>query len=198
MSAKILPQQVDVFKLIKDIPVIEIARRYLPGELRRQGSRWVTRCPFHEDHSPSLVIFQNGWRCFGCGEHGDGVDLVARLYGLHPLDAARMIARDFGISLPSDSFGKRAQARQAAARRELEARFHDREREVFRFLASIYRSLSYTLAEIRDAESLDRLGDLYHVQAILEHVLDVLRTGTARDRAAILRDERLQRVVSTL
>lgn len=46
----------------------------VPG-LRRSGSSWRGRCPLHDDHDPSLVVWpeRGRWRCFGCGIGGDAV-----------------------------------------------------------------------------------------------------------------------------
>jgi DNA polymerase len=38
-----------------------------------------TTCPFHEgDDTPSLQFYPDHFHCFGCGEHGDRVDWLAR------------------------------------------------------------------------------------------------------------------------
>jgi len=43
-------------------------------------------CPFHEDHTPSLHVYeqpQDGWYCYGCKRHGHTVyDLASQLWGL--------------------------------------------------------------------------------------------------------------------
>ncbi|MDF9408267.1 MAG: DNA primase [Pelotomaculum sp. PtaB.Bin013] len=197
LSVPILQQNNDIFQLVKELPFIEVARRYLPGELRHQGSRWVTRCPFHEDRYPSLVVYRDGWKCFGCQEHGDSVDLVALLHNLRPLEAARMIAADFGIPLPDATQEDIAQARQATllakARRELKACFKVKENEVYQRLSSIYRAVDSKLAGIQTEEDLERLGGLYHIEPILEHVLEVLRTGKMTDKVAVLKSDRVKR-----
>jgi RepB DNA-primase from phage plasmid/CHC2 zinc finger len=44
-------------------------------------------CPFHEDRTPSLHLYERpeqGWYCFGCGRGGSIYDLAAELYGLLP------------------------------------------------------------------------------------------------------------------
>lgn len=63
---------------------IEAAKSRIPSicELLQvdPGTR-STRCPFHDDSSPSLSIYQSGerWTCHaGCGS-GDGLDMLARL-----------------------------------------------------------------------------------------------------------------------
>ncbi|MGQ0715343.1 MAG: CHC2 zinc finger domain-containing protein [Gemmatimonadaceae bacterium] len=50
-------------------------------ELRRHGANLVGRCPFHEDHGPSLVITprKNLWHCLGaCQAGGSVIDWVMR------------------------------------------------------------------------------------------------------------------------
>jgi hypothetical protein len=62
-----------------------------------------TRCPFHDDSSPSLSIYQSGerWTCHaGCGS-GDGLDMLARLENI-PLSEVFKRLGDIGRgSLPS-------------------------------------------------------------------------------------------------
>lgn len=39
-------------------------------------------CPFHDDHSPSLMVYKDGWvRCLACGFGGSYVDLMRKLEG---------------------------------------------------------------------------------------------------------------------
>ena len=70
--------------------------------IKRSGSRWWTCCPFPRERTPSLCFFPDGgFKCFGCGEKGDAVSFYAKLYGLAPLEAARRLLCDFGLSGPS-------------------------------------------------------------------------------------------------
>ena len=54
-------------------------------------------CPFHADRTPSMKLNEDYFYCFGCGAHGDVIDLVARLFNLSSYDAAKKLAYDFGI-----------------------------------------------------------------------------------------------------
>ena len=56
-------------------------------------------CPFHEDKTPSLKIYDNNYYCFGCGVTGDCTDFTARLFDISQLEAARKISYDFGLNL---------------------------------------------------------------------------------------------------
>ena len=57
----------------------------------------MTRCPFHEDHTPSMKLNDTYYYCFGYGATGDVIDLTARLFDLSSLQAARKLAQDFGL-----------------------------------------------------------------------------------------------------
>jgi DNA primase len=52
--------------------------------LKRSGKDWVTRCPFHEDGTASLVVTpaKNLWHCFGCGAAGGPIDWVIKTRGV--------------------------------------------------------------------------------------------------------------------
>ena len=56
----------------------------------------MTRCPFHEDHNPSMKV-DDRFYCFCCGASGDVIDFTARLFGISPKDAAEKLAEDFDI-----------------------------------------------------------------------------------------------------
>lgn len=57
----------------------------------------MMKCPFHDDHHPSLNVKER-FKCFACGEYGDGINFVAKLYGLSLLNAAKKIADSFALS----------------------------------------------------------------------------------------------------
>ena len=63
-------------------------------KLHQAGSEWRACCPFHNDRSPSLYIYEGGhkWHCFGCGKGGDVIDFVRELHQVEFRDAAAMLA----------------------------------------------------------------------------------------------------------
>lgn len=60
-------------------PSVYVAR--LTGQpVGRSGK---IRCPFHDDQTPSLHVYEDserGWYCFGCGRGGSVYDLAALLW----------------------------------------------------------------------------------------------------------------------
>ena len=96
-----------IFEAVKAaIPVRAAAERY---GLEVNCSSMV-RCPFHEDRTPSMKLYEEHFFCFGCGKHGDVVTLVSELFGIPPYDAARKLADDFGVD--SDAETVRTLARE--------------------------------------------------------------------------------------
>ncbi len=49
-------------------------------KLQRDGQEYKACCPFHKEKTPSFhVVPSKGfYHCFGCGEHGDGIDFVMK------------------------------------------------------------------------------------------------------------------------
>lgn len=76
--------------------MLGVAERYF-GEIPRHRK---VRCPFHSDTSPSLHVYDDGWHCFGCGEHGDAVDLVAKLDGVDKVEALRRVTGENWVPFP--------------------------------------------------------------------------------------------------
>ncbi len=74
-----------------------VARR-LGLELNRQNK---ARCFLHAgDKNPSLQVYADGWKCFGCGEHGDSVDLVSKYLGISNAEAVKWMKREFNMQEP--------------------------------------------------------------------------------------------------
>ena len=70
-------------------------------ELRRHGSDWRGRCPFHDDRDPSLVITpsKNLWHCLGaCDVGGSVIDWVMRRDGVSFRKAADTLMEHEGTA----------------------------------------------------------------------------------------------------
>lgn len=75
-----------------------IVARRLGLELNRQDK---VRCFLHAgDKNPSLQVYANGWKCFGCGEHGDAVDLISKYLGTSTVEAVDWMKKEFNIQEP--------------------------------------------------------------------------------------------------
>lgn len=81
------------------LDIVEVAE-YCGLQVNRDK---FTCCPFHNENTPSMSL-QKGtyYHCFGCGAGGDAVKLVSEMFGYTPLEALRMLNRDFGLRLDLD------------------------------------------------------------------------------------------------
>ena len=84
----------DLFTQIKMAVSVKEAAEYYGLEVNRGN---MVCCPFHNDRTPSMKLNEDYFYCFGCGTHGDVIDLVARLFDLSKYEAAQKLAYDFGI-----------------------------------------------------------------------------------------------------
>ena len=82
--------------------IADIIQQFVP--LKRSGSgRFVGRCPFHNDHSPSMnVNTQMGiYKCFACGAGGDVFKFIMEHEKMDFKAAVEWIANATGFQLPS-------------------------------------------------------------------------------------------------
>ena len=84
----------NLFESVKAAVTVRQAAEHYGLEVNRGN---MVCCPFHNDRIPSMKLNEDYFYCFGCGAHGDVIDLVARLFNLSSYDAAKKLAYDFGI-----------------------------------------------------------------------------------------------------
>lgn len=161
-----------IFKTVKALPFPDVAARY--GHQPDRGNK--IPCPFHkEGRNPNFHVYSDGGHCYSCQWHGDSVKFVADLYGLRPLNAARLIAGDFSLATVDRSYRPRRNlAPEVAERRR---KWNERARHQLkvdiaeRFLCLVIRIIDHRL---RTPEDLERFGDLARVLGESEIVLDML------------------------
>ena len=84
-----------IFEIVKENVNLREAVELYGIDVNRYGK---ALCPFHNDRHPSLYVADDHYHCFACGEHGDVIDFVGRLFQLSPYDAAQKLMADFHLS----------------------------------------------------------------------------------------------------
>lgn len=81
---------------LRELPISDVASA-VGITLRGSKAMCFNR---HDTASPSFTVSKtrNTWRCFGCGEYGDAISLVQKIYGLGFLDACNWLCDHFGIT----------------------------------------------------------------------------------------------------
>ena len=88
---------IDFMTIKNNVTVPQAAEFY--GIEDRHG---MCRCIFHEEDTPSMKLYQNNYHCFGCGAHGDVIDLVQQIFSISPAEAAKRLNSDFNLGLDMD------------------------------------------------------------------------------------------------
>lgn len=90
----------DVVDRIKDqLDIVEVVGSSVP--LRQAGRNFKGLCPFHNEKTPSFVVFPDSqhFHCFGCGKSGDIFTFLMESEHLEFPDALRQLASRAGIEL---------------------------------------------------------------------------------------------------
>lgn len=87
----------DNFKLANEMLDMEEVALYLGLTVKNHN----VSCPFHNEKTPSMKLFEKSFFCFGCGATGDTITLVSKMLNVSPYEALKTMNRAFnlGISL---------------------------------------------------------------------------------------------------
>lgn len=120
----------DAIEEIKQrIDIVDFISRYVT--LKKAGSTFKANCPFHDERTPSFVVFPHTgtWHCFGsCGTGGDIFSFLMRQEQLDFREALQLLAEEAGIDLEETSSGQ--SEKQRTSLYEINAATADYFREV--------------------------------------------------------------------
>ena len=82
--------------------IVDIISQYLT--LTKQGKNYVAVCPFHDDHSPSLVVSPEKqiFNCFTCRTGGNVFSFIMKYENVGFLEAVKMVADKVGYKINLD------------------------------------------------------------------------------------------------
>ncbi|HEU5434727.1 MAG TPA: CHC2 zinc finger domain-containing protein, partial [Thermomicrobiales bacterium] len=79
--------------------IVELVSGYVP--LKRAGRSYKGNCPFHQEKTPSFVVFPESgtFHCFGCGKGGDVFSFYMGVEHVEFREALTELARRAGVEL---------------------------------------------------------------------------------------------------
>ena len=80
---------------LNNIPILQVAQKLGISLIKNK-----TKCFLHEEKTASLSLnpVKNYWKCFGCDEGGNVIDLVVKFYGITFIEACSWLSYEFGHS----------------------------------------------------------------------------------------------------
>ena len=128
-GGRIKDSSVEQVKAAADMAAVVSART----QLRRVGSRYLGRCPFHDERTPSFSVNTTDklYYCFGCGAKGDLITFVRETEHLDFVGAIEWLADRFNVPLEYEEISPEQDARRRRRERLLElldaaARYYER------------------------------------------------------------------------
>ena len=82
--------------------IVDVISDYL--DLKQRGRNYVAVCPFHDDHSPSLVVSRERqmFTCFTCKTSGNVFSFVMKYENVSFPEAVQTVAKKIGYTLKGD------------------------------------------------------------------------------------------------
>jgi DNA primase len=116
--ARIKDSSVDEVKAVADMVAVVSART----PLRKTGGRYVGRCPFHEERTPSFSVNATDklYYCFGCGAKGDLITFVRETEQLDFAGAIEWLADRFNVQIEYEETTPEQDARRRRRERLLQ------------------------------------------------------------------------------
>lgn len=147
-------------------------------KLRRTGASYKGYCPFHNEKTPSFSVKQNNdstkdvFRCFGCSEHGDQINLYAKLKGINNGQAIKELAERLGLNDKKMRNEDRNRIRKQVERRARVRNEKKNYNDTFHQLAGIVQAFSHSRKLVETIEDAELLAPVYHLQVYYEYLLD--------------------------
>lgn len=101
MSGRIPRHFID--DLLVRVDIVELVDSHLP--LKKTGSNFVARCPFHNEKTPSFSVNRKRqiYHCFGCGASGNAISFLMEYSHLGFVEAVEDLAAFVGVDVPRDA-----------------------------------------------------------------------------------------------
>lgn len=78
-----------------------------------RGRTWTFNCPFHDEKTPgAFQVYENGFKCFSCGEYGDIFDFKSKYYRVPLKD----VLGEYKVD-PEQEIKRKAEAAERAEKR---------------------------------------------------------------------------------
>ena len=89
-----------ITELVQRSDIVDVVQSYV--QLRHRGRTHTGLCPFHNEKTPSFVVYPEtqSFYCFGCGAGGDVITFIKKINNVDYIEAVKFLAGRAGMALP--------------------------------------------------------------------------------------------------
>lgn len=89
--------------LLARVDIVDLIDAHVP--LKKTGTNFVARCPFHSEKTPSFSVSRNKqlFHCFGCGVSGNAIGFLMDFSHLDFVEAVEDLATFTGVDVPREA-----------------------------------------------------------------------------------------------
>ncbi len=150
--------------LLVRVDIVDLVDSYVP--LKKSGSSFVARCPFHTEKTPSFAVTRNKqlYHCFGCGAGGNAITFLMDFNHLDFVEAVEDLADFVGVQVPRESGNIPAKKNNVA--------------EVFQVLE---QAASFYVEQLRNSSAAKVAVDYYKARGLSGEIAREFQLGYAPD-----------------
>ena len=91
-----------ITELVQRSDIVDVVQSYV--QLRHRGRTHTGLCPFHNEKTPSFVVYPEtqSFYCFGCGAGGDVITFIKKINNVDYIEAVKFRAGRAGMALPEE------------------------------------------------------------------------------------------------
>ena len=153
-----------IFEEVKEVTTMQQVAEMFGIKSNRAG---FTPCPFHQEKTASMKLYDKSFYCFGCHVGGDVISFTARMLNTSNFEGAKYLAGQLGLSIDNKPSIKAYMMKEKRKKELFEQRQVEQAKDI---LTDYYRLLWQARSNINDplfAESLQELSNIeYYLQAI--------------------------------
>jgi len=150
--------------LLVRVDIVDLVDSYVP--LKKSGSSYVARCPFHTEKTPSFAVTRNKqlYHCFGCGAGGNAISFLMDYSHLDFVEAVEDLADFAGVQVPRESNATPVKQKNSA--------------EIFQVLE---RAAGYYIQQLRENKQAREAVDYLKLRGVSGEVAQEFQIGFAPD-----------------
>ncbi len=150
--------------------------------LRKAGKNFSGLCPFHDEKTPSFIVFPNRQRfkCFGCGEGGDVINFTKKIMNTDFKGALLCLGMSKEQYCEQNSIVKKEH--------ELVKKFKKWEQDYFAEISDLYRTTNKLKSKATSQQDVELLSNLYKQESLWEYHMDILTFGNDADKFELYKE----------